>query len=955
MTDKPLQTVSEDVLLEKYARGAEQKLTGPQAMTSIRERVARALAQNESDPTRWQQAFYQAQLNGVIMAGRVNASAGTELQATLINCFVQPVADATSGYEGGRPGIYLALNQATETMRRGGGEGYDFSHIRPSGAWVHGTGSVASGPVSYMHVFDRSCQTVESAGARRGAQMGVLRIDHPDIRQFIREKRQQGALTQFNLSVAVTDAFMQALKNGENIQLVHKAKPASAVMDAGAYQREDGLWVYEDNIDPNDIWTLIMENTYQQAEPGVIFIDRVNQENNLYYAERIEACNPCGEQFLPDYGCCCLGSLNLCEFILDKLTQDANKSTAQKTTEERFDWQAFTLAIHNAVRMLDNVLDVTYWPIDEQQKEAMAKRRIGLGITGLGSMLALIGLRYDADNGRDMAAQIAQVLRDESYRASVSLAKEKGAFPLFDADKYLKSAFTLRLPKDIRTAIAEHGIRNSHLLSIAPTGTISLAFADNASNGVEPPFSWVYTRNKRCADGSTQAYQVMDHAYRYYCQQGGDADNLPESFVNALEITPEAHLAMVAVFAEHIDSAISKTINCPANMNFESFKNIYLQAYDLGLKGVTTYRPNDITGAVLETTQAAKQPADLDTSADRKIQLDSIPEPILASLRWPKRPQSRDGNPAITYLVEHPSSPFAVFVGHMENGASHAFEVWVNGEEQPRGLGALAKSLSMDLRSQDRGWLKLKLEALIKTSGQAFEMHWPGELELVVVASEVSALSRLVLHRCEQLGSFEHTEATPLLNAMFSNKEPKSGTDGTLSWTVDVYNPSTGDDFVLFLKELVMPDGSHRPYSLWLSGDYPDALDGLCKSLSLDMRIIDPAWIAKKLRSLCQFPEPQGDFLARVPGADRSATQPSTVAYLARLIRHRYCMLGILNADGYPVHDMGIFTSANATAKKSSSINIMAGKKCPECSVKAVIKKDGCDFCTACGHIGSCG
>lgn len=951
MKIETLQPVSEEVLLEKYAKDGEKLLPGIQSTDCIRKRVSTALASPEKDKELWEARFYEAQLSGVIMAGRINSAAGTDLEATLINCFVQPISDTTSGYDSGRPGIYPALNQATETMRRGGGEGYDFSHIRPRGAKVNGTGSLASGPVSYMHVYDRSCQTVESAGARRGAQMGVLRIDHPDIREFIMEKRNKGSLTQFNVSVAVTNAFMEALSKGEAFQLIHKAEPAQELLDQGAFQREDGMWVYEPQADPSELWGLIMENTYNQAEPGVIFIDQVNAENNLYYAEVIEACNPCGEQFLPDYGCCCLGSVNLTAFVRSPFSGSKPDSNV--------DWDGLKQAIHLAVRMLDNVLTITFWPLEEQKKEAFSKRRIGLGITGLGSMLVLLGLRYDSNAGRNLADKISIVLRDEAYRASIELAKEKGAFPLFDKEKYLDSRFVQRLPKDIQDGIAEHGIRNSHLLSIAPTGTISLAFADNASNGIEPSFSWVYTRNKRMADGSTKSYEVKDHAFRLWAEQYGfDTTDLPEYFVNALEISPEDHLAMVAVFAKNIDSAISKTINCPVDIPFEDFKGIYLKAYQLGLKGVTTYRPNSITGAVLETEPS--KPADLDTSADRKIRLENIPKPALASLRWPKRPDCPEGNPSVTYLVKHPVTPFAVFVGHIENGRPHPFEVWVNGEEQPRGIGALAKTLSMDMRSEDKGWLKAKLNALAKTAGQSFELQMPGSDSNTLVASEVSALARLVLHRCDQLGAFgdpnnSDTLEAPLLDAMFSTKEPKSGTDGTLSWTVDVNNPSTGDDFVLFLKELVLPDGSHRPYSMWLSGDYPDSLDGLCKSLSLDMRIVDPAWIGKKLRNLRNFPEPQGDFLGRVPGSEKMETQPSTIAYLARLIIHRYQMLGILDSDGYSVSEKSIFADQSDTYLKTTTSMVMAGKRCSECGVKAVIKKDGCEFCTACGHTGACG
>lgn len=459
-----LQQCSEEVLLEKYAKGQEKLMPGDQAIDSIRRRVAKALASVEADPSLWESRFYAAQNAGVIMAGRINSAAGTDLQATLINCFVQPVGDSTTGFENSVPGIYPALTQAAETMRRGGGVGYDFSAIRPQGAKVKGTGSRASGPVSYMHVFDRSCQTVESAGARRGAQMAILRVDNPDIRQFITAKQTKGALTQFNVSVAVTDEFMEALKAGRLIQLVHRAEPSDEQKSLGAYLRDDGFWVYEDNVNPQEIWDLIMGNTYNQAEPGVIFIDRVNQENNLYYAELIEACNPCGEQFLPPYGCCCLGSINLTQFV---------KYPASTDPDQSFDWEGFRKAIHLAVRMLDNVLTVTYWPLREQKTEAENKRRIGLGITGLGSMLVMRGLRYDSTEGVDFAKKISAVLRDESYRSSVDIAKEKGAFPLFESEKYLDSVFVKRLPQDIRDGIASHGIRNSHLLSIAPTGTIS--------------------------------------------------------------------------------------------------------------------------------------------------------------------------------------------------------------------------------------------------------------------------------------------------------------------------------------------------------------------------------------------------------------------------------------------------------------------------------------------------
>lgn len=940
-----LQTVSQDTIIEKYAKGKEKLLPGDQAIDSIRKRVGLALAKPETNSDVFAKQFYDAQNSGLIMAGRINSAAGTGIDATLINCFVQPIADSISGYEDGRPGIYTALSQATETMRRGGGEGYNFSYIRPRGAKVKGTNSSASGPVSYMKVFNASCKTVESAGSRRGAQMGVLEITHPDIREFISEKSQAGSLTQFNVSVFVTDAFMESLQTNKLFELVHKAEPDEKLIEKGAYRRDDEMWVYEE-VDPKEIWDLIMHSTYEQADPGILFSDRINNENNLYYAEYLEATNPCGEVPLPAYGCCDLGSLNLCAYVINPFSNDE--------PENNFDWERFIQDTHTGVRMLDNVLDETFWPLDEQRKEAQSKRRIGLGVTGLGSALIMLGLRYDSQEGRDFAKVISEILRDEAYRASIELAKEKGPFPLFVKEKYLQSRFVQRLPKDIQKGIATSGTRNSHLLSIAPTGTISLSLGNNCSSGIEPAFSWSYTRKKRMPDGSQKSYDVMDHAYRTYIDNGGDCEKLPSSFVSALDISPDDHLEMVAVFAKNIDAAISKTINCPVDIDFEDFKSIYMKAYELGLKGVTTFRPNAITGSILEVKPVI--PSDLDTSADRKISLDAMPKPALESLRWPKRPVCADGNPSMTYMVQHQNASFAVFVGHVQNGTTHPFEVWVNGEEQPRGLGALAKSLSMDMRSEDFGWLQTKLEVLKKTSGKAFEMQFPGIDEPIIVSSDVSALAKLIEYRCNDLGVFNEINETPLLDAMFSSKEPKSGTDGTLSWTVDIINPSTGDDFVLFLKELVLPDGSHRPFSMWLSGDYPKAFDGLCKLLSLDMRVIDPAWIGKKLRSLSSFPEPQGDFLAKLPGAGKMVNQPSTIAYIARLILHRYKMLGIFNNEGYPVNDMGLFEShAEPSGKASPAPLIMAGKKCSSCGVPAVIKKDGCDFCTACGELGSCG
>ncbi len=696
MTSLNTQPISQDVLAEKYLAAGEQ------TAEDLFRRVSKALADQEKPELRaeWAEKFFQNMQAGAIGAGRIMAAAGLDTKATLINCFVQPVADATNGFdEHGNPGIYTALSQAAETMRRGGGVGYDFSNLRPKGAKVKGTNSFASGPCSFIDVFDASCTTVESAGARRGAQMGVMRIDHPDVLDFITAKRQKGRWNNFNVSVGVTSAFMQAVESVAQWELVHIATPSDNQIEEGAHQREDGKWVYR-TVAARELWDTIMKSAYDFAEPGILFIDNINTDNNLYYAETIAATNPCGEQPLPPYGCCDLGPIILTKFVRDAFTENAH-----------FDFEAFRAAVSIQVRMLDNVLDATVWPLPEQHKESQQKRRIGVGFTGLGDALIMLGLKYNSEAGVAQGEEIARNMRDAAYLASVELAKEKGAFPLFDADKYLQSGFTQRLPEEIRAAIRKHGIRNSHLLSIAPTGTVSLAFADNASNGIEPPFSWTYQRKKRTADGGNAFYTVEDHAYRLYKAKFGADAELPAYFVSALEMTAAEHVAMMRAVQPYIDTAISKTVNIPADYPFEDFKNLYMESWKAGLKGCATYRPNDTLGAVLSVEapkteeKPAPQPAAAHTSGLSAV-VERRPEGPLNAVVDKIEYYTHDGVRRLYLVVSF------MYVNGVERPIEFFMPVGQTGESQ-QWITATMRSLSLAARG---GFLDKALDDLRKVA-----------------------------------------------------------------------------------------------------------------------------------------------------------------------------------------------------------------------------------------------
>jgi len=536
-------------------------------------RIARALASVEKDSAPWEARFYAALEDfRFLPAGRITAGAGTGRTVTLFNCFVMGTIPDSMG------GIFDALKEAALTMQQGGGIGYDFSTIRPRGAAVHGVAADASGPLSFMDVWDAMCRTIMSAGSRRGAMMATMRCDHPDIEAFIAAKSDPARLRMFNMSVLVTDPFMAAVKADGDWTLA---------FDGKTYK----------TLKARDLWDGIMRSTYDYAEPGVIFIDRINAMNNLNYAETIAATNPCGEQPLPPYGACLLGSINLARLVNDPFGAGATLDT-----------DALDDLVRVAVRMMDNVVDASRFPLPQQEAEARAKRRIGLGVTGLADALLMVGLRYGSDEAVKATEDWMRRIARAAYLASVDIAKEKGPFPLFDAKAFLASGTMRQMDDDVREAIRTHGIRNALLTSIAPTGTISL-YAGNVSSGIEPVFAYAYTRKVLQKDGTRTEEEVVDYAVQLWRDRMGDAP-LPGHFVNAQTLPPLDHVRMQAAAQKWVDSSISKTINCPEDIDFESFKDVYMAAWDTGCKGCTTYRPNDVTGSVLSVSSSENEPSD---------------------------------------------------------------------------------------------------------------------------------------------------------------------------------------------------------------------------------------------------------------------------------------------------------------------------------------------------------
>ncbi len=604
-------------------------------------RIARDLARVEADPDPWEDRFYAALEDfRFLPAGRIVAGAGTGRSVTLFNCFVMGTIPDSMG------GIFDGLKEAALTMQQGGGIGYDFSTIRPKGAAVSGVAADASGPLSFMDVWDAMCRTIMSAGSRRGAMMATMRCDHPDIEAFITAKSDPARLRNFNVSVLVTDPFMEAVKADGPWDLVFGGK------------------VYR-TVQARDLWNRIMRSTYDYAEPGVIFIDRINAANNLNYVETIAATNPCGEQPLPPYGACLLGSINLARLVKDPFGEDA-----------ALDEEELADLVATAVRMMDNVVDASRFPLPQQAEEARAKRRIGLGVTGLADALLMCRLRYGSDAAARQTERWLHAIARAAYLASVHLAREKGAFPLFDAENYLASGTMQNMDADVCEAIREHGIRNALLTSIAPTGTISL-FAGNVSSGIEPVFAYAYTRKVLQKDGSRTEEEVVDYAVSLWRDRFGDAA-LPDYFVNAQTLAPLEHVKMQAAAQKWVDSSISKTINCPEDIDFDAFKDVYMAAWDTGCKGCTTYRPNDVTGSVLSVAEEKPKAEAPEVVAEDAAEPMRPHGDVIYMSEPLDRPNALEGH---TYKLKWPDSEHALYItinDIVQAGHRRPFEIFVN-------------------------------------------------------------------------------------------------------------------------------------------------------------------------------------------------------------------------------------------------------------------------------------
>ncbi len=707
----PRPAIADEIWDLKYRLKAPDGTPVDKTRPDTLKRVANALA--EAEPVRGRKAhartFFELMDEGRFLpAGRILAGAGANRQVTLFNCFVMGTL------EDSLTGIFDGVRDSALTMQQGGGIGVDFSPLRPKGAPVASIGADASGPLSFMAVWDSMCRTIMSAGARRGAMMATLACDHPDIEAFVAAKRDARELRNFNLSVLVSDAFMAAVESD------------------GPWELTFGGTVYK-TIRARDLWAQIMRATYDYAEPGVIFIDRINAANNLTYCETIRATNPCGEQPLPPHGACLLGSVNLAAFVVEPFERSAYLDTG-----------ALAEAVAPAVRMLDNAIQISGFPLPEQRAEAQAKRRIGLGVTGLADALAMCGLRYGSDNAAEIAGGWMRIIQSAAWRASAHLAKEKGAFPLYNGESFRDNAMLARLEADVAPLVAANGLRNALVTSIAPTGTISL-FAGNVSSGVEPIFATSYTRAVLRADGMRTQEAVADYAVALYRYLHGEDAVLPDSFVTTADLAPGDHIAMQAALQPYVDSAISKTVNVPADIRFEDFVDVYMQAWHAGLKGCTTYRPNAVTGSVLSSEAPAPPSPQADAHA-----------PIARA----------ETLPGYTYKIRWPDSEHAIYItinDTIEDSRRRPFEIFINSKamEHFAWTVALTRMISAVFRrGGDVSFVVEELKAVFDPRGG----HW---MEGRYVPSLLAAIGGVIEKHMRAIGFMTGGEAgleTPVLD-----------------------------------------------------------------------------------------------------------------------------------------------------------------------------------------------
>ena len=725
--------IADQIWRMKYRFTGSDTRPADETVEATWRRIADALAEAEApeERTRWSDEFCEA-LEGFqfLPAGRIVAGAGTERAVTLFNCFVMGDVPDDMG------GIFEALKEAALTMQQGGGIGYDFSTLRPKGAEVKGVGADASGPLSFMDVWNAMCQTIMSAGSRRGAMMATMTCSHPDIEEFIEAKQEADRLTMFNLSVLVTDPFMEAVEAGADWPLIFGGKTYKT-------------------IKARALWDKIMGATYAYAEPGVIFIDRINKQNNLAYCETIHATNPCGEQPLPPYGACLLGSINLARLVKEPFTDGAH-----------IDLTELDRLVRTAVRAMDNVIDISQFPLAQQAHEAKAKRRIGLGVTGLADALVMCGTRYGSDESLSLIESWMKALQRTAYLTSTDLAAEKGAFPLFDKDAYLAGETIKHLDPEIRAAIEKNGIRNALLTSIAPTGTISL-FAGNVSSGIEPIFALDYIRKVLMPDGTRREEKVVDYAVAQYRAEFGDDAALPDTFVTTEDLSPQEHVKVQAAIQKYIDSSISKTINCPEDLSFEDFKSVYRDAYEMGLKGCTTYRPSDVRGSVLSTTPKAE---DKEPQSQSALPL-AAPRPVLEPVEkdgvvYMSDPLERDAVlPGFTYKLQWPESDHAIYItlnDILQDQRRRPFEIFINSKnmEHYAWTVALTRMISAVFRrGGDVTFVVEELKAVFDPRGGAW-------VDGRYVPSLLAAIGEVIEQHMIDTGFISKDEGRPISEAL---------------------------------------------------------------------------------------------------------------------------------------------------------------------------------------------